>query len=127
MALSKQVANAITYPTIASEPHQPRRFNFPKREFGKKSIMRRSFQAGWFAKWRWLHYREDDDTVFCHTCVKAFTELNMSARNAEDTFISRGFSNWKLATSVFRQHEVSNCHKEAVEDYYSTRNDIGCW
>ena len=105
MALSKQVADAITYPTIACELHQPRRFNFPKREFGKKSIMRRSFQAYWFAKWRWLHYREDDNTVFCHTCMKAFTEVNMSARNAEDAFISRGFSNWKLAMSVFRQHE----------------------
>ena len=39
----------------------------------------------------------------------------MSVINAEDAFISMGFSNWKLATSVFQQHELSNCHKEAVE------------
>ena len=39
----------------------------------------------------------------------------MNIRNAEDVFILRGFSNWKLATSVFRQHELDNCHKEAVE------------
>ena len=39
----------------------------------------------------------------------------MNVRNAEDALISKGFSNWKLATSVFRQHELSNCHKEAVE------------
>ena len=26
-----------------------------------------------------------------------------------------GFTNWKDATSSFRQHEKSNCHKEAVE------------
>lgn len=38
----------------------------------------------------------------------------MSVRNVEDTFISRGFNNWKLATSVFQQHELSSCHKEAI-------------
>ena len=127
--LSKQVAgSAITFPTISTEPHQPKRFNFPKREFGKKSIVKRSFQADWFLKWPWLHYREDDDTVFCYTCVKAFKELQMSNRNAEDAFISRGFSNWKLATSVFRQHELSNCHKEAVEKIITlpaTTADVG--
>ena len=114
--LSKHIAAAVvTYPTISAEPHQPKRFNFPKREFGKKSMVKRSFQADWFSKWPWFHYRKDDNTVFCHTCVKAFKELKMSVRNAKDAFISRGFSNWKLATSVFRQHELSNCHKEAVE------------
>ena len=35
----------------------------------------------------------------------------MNIRNAEDVFISRGFSNWKLTTSV----NFDNCHKEAVE------------
>ena len=114
--LSKQVAAAVvTYPPILAKPHQPKRFNFPKREFGKKSIVKQSFQADWFSKWPWLHYHEDNDTVFCRTCVKAFKELKMSVRNAKDAFISRGFSNWKLATSVFRQHELSNCHKEEVE------------
>ena len=27
-----------------TEPHQPQTFPFPKREFGKKSIVKRSFQ-----------------------------------------------------------------------------------
>ena len=90
--------------------------------------MKQSFQAGWLLKWPWLHYREDDDTVFWHTCVKAFKELKMSIRNAEDVFSSRGFSNWKLATSVFRQHELSKCHKEAVEKIITlpaTTTDVG--
>jgi len=128
MALSKEISDTIVYPSISAEPHQPTRFKFPKREFGKKSVVKRSFQVEWFKKWPWLHYREDDDTVFCHTCVKAFKELNMRIRNAEDAFISRGFSNWKLATSVFRQHEVTNCHKEAVEKIVTlpaTTSDIG--
>ena len=52
----------------------------------------------------------------------------MSIRNAEDALISRGFSNWKLATSVFRQHEVARCHKEAIEKIITlpaTTSDIG--
>lgn len=43
-------------------------------------------------------------------------------------FISREFSNWKLVTTVFRQHEVSNCHKEAVEKIVTlptTTSEIG--
>ena len=52
-------------------PHQPRAFHFPKREFGKKSAVRRSFQTAWFDKWPWLHYREEDDSVSCYTCLKA--------------------------------------------------------
>ena len=130
MVLSKGIPDvrAIVFPAISTEPHQPRNFNFPKWEFDKKSVVKRNFQADWFSNWSWLHYREDDDTVFCHTCVKVFKELNMSIRNAEDAFISRGFSNWKLATSVFRQHEVTRCRKEAIERIVTlpaTTSDIG--
>ena len=47
--LSKQVTDfAITFPTISTEPHQPKHFNFPTREFGKKSIVKQSFKADWF-------------------------------------------------------------------------------
>ena len=76
--LSKQVAAAITYPTISAEPHQPKRFNFHKREFSKKSIVKQSFQTEWFLKLPWFRYREHDDTVFCHTYVKTFKKLKMS-------------------------------------------------
>ena len=31
-------------------PHQPSNFCFPKRSFGKKSIVKRSFQPGWFKR-----------------------------------------------------------------------------
>ena len=37
-------------------PHQPKSFDFPKRSFGKKVIVKRSFQASWFDMWSWLHY-----------------------------------------------------------------------
>ena len=59
-------------------PHQPRAFHFPKREFGKKSAVRRSFQTAWFDKWPWLHYREENDSVSCYTCLKAKLEKKLA-------------------------------------------------
>ena len=60
--------------TVFSHTGQPRAFHFPKREFGKKSAVRRSFQTAWFDKWPWLHYREENDSVSCYTCLKAKLE-----------------------------------------------------
>ena len=86
MALSKQVT--VIYPVISAKPHQPVSFEFPERDFGKQVVAKRSCQSAWFAKWPWLHYREGDDSVFCHTCVKAFKELKMPVRNVEGAFVT---------------------------------------
>ena len=37
---------------LPEKPHQPRHFKFPKREFGKKNPVERSFQSSWFDKWQ---------------------------------------------------------------------------
>ena len=29
--------------------------------------------------------------------------------------MSKGFSNWKNATAIFKKHEHSSCHREAIE------------
>ena len=58
----------------ASKPHQPRTFSFPKRQFGKSKPVLRSFQAGWFGSWSWLHYHEATDSAFC------FYALRLSGR-----------------------------------------------
>ena len=116
MALSKQAV--VKYPDISAKPHQPVRFVFPKRDYGKQ-VVRRCCQSAWFERWPWLHYREDDDCVFCHTCVKAFNEVKIPTRNAEDAFVMCRFHNWKLATTSFHQHEASACHKEAMERVFT--------
>ena len=54
---------------IAAEPHQSQLFNFPKRSFGSKKVVKRSFQP---SRWPFLHYDESSDAVFCHTCLMAF-------------------------------------------------------
>ena len=53
--------------------------------------------------------------VYCFTCLKTNKEgkLQWSA-NAEDVFITCGFSNWKDAIVKYANHEESKWHKEAV-------------
>ena len=109
---------------VSDTPHQPAGFKFPRREIGKQH---RSFQPIWFSKWKWLHYSESDDKVFCHTCVKAVRDFKMSSKNAEEAFLTRGYNNWKDATDAFRKHESSDCHAQSVEKLYtlpSTTKDI---
>ena len=61
--------------------------------------MRRSFQTAWFDKWPWLHYREENDSVSCYTCLKAKLEKKLSwAANADAAFTDKGYTNWKDAT-----------------------------
>jgi hypothetical protein len=97
------------------KPHQPRNFKFPQRNFGQKTVVKRSFQSSWFNKWTWLHYVEDKDLALCFACYKAKVENKLNwASNADEAFISKGFSNWKDASVKFANHESSNCHKEAV-------------
>lgn len=73
----------------------------------------------------WLHYDESLDAVFCHTCSTTNSKLKSSRK--EDSFISKGFANWKNATSHLKAHESTDCHKEAVEICILShqRKDIG--
>ena len=78
-------------------------------------MLKRSFQKQWFDRWSWLHYDEDQDLAFCHTCIVAYQNNHLQATHClEQAFISKGFCNWKDATSKFAKHEKSQCHKDAV-------------
>ena len=48
MLLKQVAAAAITHLTVLVESQLPKRFNFHKREFSKKSIVKGNFQAKWF-------------------------------------------------------------------------------
>ena len=110
-----KMASTVASDTPLVEPHQPRTFKFPQRSFGQKTVVKRSFQPAWFNKWPWLHYVEDKDLALCFTCCKAKAEKKLQwTSNADESFISRGFYNWKDASVKFNNHESSKCHKEAV-------------
>ena len=124
MALSK-----LTRVGFSEKPHQPFNLSFPKREFGKKTVKKSSFQASWFKKHTWLHYDEERDVAFCHTCIRAYKEkkITWNAGNLDPAFISSGYYNWKDASVKLKAHENSKCHLEAVEKIFtlpSTTEDI---
>ena len=49
--------------------------------------------CSWFQSWPFLHYGENQDVVFCHTCVKAFELDRMKTnKNCADAFVSLAIS-----------------------------------
>ena len=121
----------MSTPDIGDKPHQPSSFPFPSRQFGKKSIKNRRFQAAWFDSWAWLHYLEDEDKAICFPCTKAYQLHLLRSSSLEPAFISTGYTNWKDATvktAGFNAHERSECHKEAIERLITlpvTSKDVG--
>ena len=62
-----------------NKAHQPCKFQFPQREFGKTSIVKCSFQQQWFDRWPLLHYDEDQDLAFCFSCIVAYQNNQLIA------------------------------------------------
>jgi hypothetical protein len=115
--------------SFPAEACQPQSATFPKIVFGKASQRKYSFQAKWFDSWRWLHWADSKKMVFCHTCASTWHAGKLTfSKNIEATFIDKGFQNWKDATRIFRDHEKSKCHTEAVERMLklpATTPDVG--
>ena len=83
------VAAGVTVVDLPAKPHQPLNFTFPKRSFGKKKVVQRSFQPSWFSQWPFLHYDESKDVVYCHTCVIGFKLRRMkTSTRADPAFVS---------------------------------------
>ena len=107
--------------TLSETPNQPRLVSFP---FGKSS-KRRSVQSSWFDKGPWLHWNDSLGSVFCLVCLRA---SKAGSKSCDQALISRGSKNWHNATRMFRSHEHSLNHKEAIEQMVtlpSTTHDIG--
>ena len=48
-------------------------------------------------------------------CITSLQGKKMNLRRAHPSFIERGFTYWRDATSDFKEHESSERHKEAVQ------------
>lgn len=108
-------------------PHQPRRLKFPERSFGRKGE-KRSFKAAWFDTWAWLDYREVSDSVVCYYCSRANDKNLLTSGlygKREETFLTKGFVNWKDACASFRKHEASKYHTDAVQVVSRPQNNVG--
>ena len=116
-------------PDVGDKPHQPLSFSFPKRDYGKSIVVKRSFQSQWFSKWQWLHYDQSRDMAFCHTCIMAVKSKKITSLGTGD--LARGYSNWKDATGekgAFNTHQKSATHKRAVEVMFTlpaTTGNVG--
>ena len=80
------------------------------QHFGKE---KRAFNPKWFNQFKFLHYREDSDSVICYTCAVANDQklLHLDTKRG-DTFIRTGFVNWKKAKEKFQapSTSVTHCH-----------------
>ncbi|XP_011402633.1 PREDICTED: zinc finger MYM-type protein 1-like [Amphimedon queenslandica] len=47
--------------------------------------------------------------------MKAVESGQLKSSKCEDSFTTQGYSNWKNATTAFRKHDISDCHKEAID------------
>ena len=60
-----------------------------------------------------MHYKEDPNSLICHTCAVATEQklLHLDTKT-EDTFITTVFVNWKKAKEKFQAHltSVTHCH-----------------
>lgn len=71
-------------------------------------------------------YNEQSDSVVCFIFVQQNEKLNVRAAwNKEWVFISHGFSTWKKALARFKEHQLSECHKLAMEFQISIPNSCG--
>ena len=61
--------------------------------------------------------------LFCFPCVTAVRRiLLVFSKNAEASFVSSGFCNWRKASDSFRKHETSHAHSEALLKLNSREN-----
>ena len=112
----------IIYPLYASregkemQANQPRNYSYSKRKFGKDET---GFLLSWYEKWNWLHYDKAEDSVYCILCTNGYHHEMINDIKVEDSFVKRGYSNWKNARSNdkgFHQHETSKCHQQAIKN-----------
>ena len=104
---------------------QPTNISFPRRVFGVTKPVKRSFQASWFNRFKWLHYDVSQDAAFCFICCKAVKERKVRLSTyIEESFLVKGFTNWKDATRLFARHENCDFHKSSAAALAS-RVDVG--
>ena len=96
---------------LPDKQHQPRLKKFPYREMRNQ---KRAFNPKWFDEFKFLHYREESDSVICHTCTVADNQnLLKTDTKKERTFIDKGFFKWMKALETFHVHANSATHKHA--------------
>ena len=99
---------------IGDQPNQPDiNFSFKKSKIGGQL---RSCMHKWFQEFKWIHYSENEDKVYCFYCIKNVHEKKSNAGD-KDTFTYSGFNSWNKAKERFKLHESSKEHEDAYFKY----------
>ncbi|KAJ6911823.1 zinc finger MYM-type protein 1-like [Populus alba x Populus x berolinensis] len=81
--------DAIRRAYLQKGPCQPSHYDFPQKQFGNISTLRR-FNPAWFGAYpTWLEYSIAKDAAFCLYCYL------FKLKGGVDSFVGDGFSNWK--------------------------------
>ncbi|XP_048583324.1 zinc finger MYM-type protein 1-like [Nematostella vectensis] len=99
---------------LSVEPFHPKQIKRSETDKEGKA-KKRNFQLQYFHDFPWLHYIPDKDVVVCHVCTKAVKLNLLDGVRQEPAFTTKGFNTWRNATKMFRLHQNSKCHKQAVE------------
>lgn len=83
----------------------------------KGKVICLKFQPNWFVEFPFLHYANDLNSIICYYCAFLYLHNANVQRNVECTFIHKGFSQYKNAKEILRQHESSGAHKLAISMY----------
>ena len=78
----------------------------------------------WYRDYKWLHFCQSSMKLFCFYCLLAHhanPNLASSTQHCEITFIKEGYQNWKKDTDRFKNHQLSELHRNAVFKYESSK------
>ena len=95
--------------THSSIYHPPKSYAFPKTTRNREQPC----QYQWFEDYKWVHYDEGKDCMFCYFCIKHQAKLSVE-HHKHPAYVSTGFRSWKKVPKCFKEHEQSKCHTPAL-------------
>ena len=98
-------------------------FKFPVTVKNGKA---RRANSKWFEDRDWLHYDVKENLIFCYVCQKELKKKTiLKSKRIEPAFVSTGFKDWQNALDSFKKHEKSDVHRQATENQFENRPNIG--
>ncbi|CAI6355883.1 unnamed protein product [Macrosiphum euphorbiae] len=112
--VQKLPSESIDIGDINTGPIRPKLQTYPKTVFGKQN---RGFSSTLFDGFPWLEYSIQKDAVFCYPC-RVF-----GTGRSEDTFVTKGFRNWKKISGSISKTSKFNS-KSKLEIHATTKQHL---
>ena len=90
------------------KPNQPTSKDILASTKRMQGSQARYVQSNWFKQHTWLTLYTSRQKLFCFPCVTAMhRNLIVFSENAEASFVTTRFCNWRKASESFRKHEAA--------------------